>query len=177
MTYGLLERILTDNGAPWWGPSCGVITYLSRWLTQLGIQLLRFRPGYRQTQGKDERINQTLKTEVIAHCQREFDTWRDIYNFQRSHNSLDLDVPATRYEPSQRPYPDKLPSPQYAPDDQVRKVQSISTIMFKRQLIYVGKELQGCYVALRPTTADNQLDVFYCRQKLTTVNLKDCPRK
>jgi transposase InsO family protein len=64
-TYGLPERMLTDNGAPWWGPSSGGITHLSRWLIQLGIELLRCRPGHPQTQGKDERFNRTLKAEVI----------------------------------------------------------------------------------------------------------------
>ena len=111
-TYGMPERLLTDNGSPWWAPRGGGITLLSRWLMQLGIQMLRCRPRHPQTQGKDERFNRTLKAEVIssnalesiAHCQREFENWRYIYNFERPHESLDMATPSTRYKPSLRPF-------------------------------------------------------------------------
>ena len=32
----------------------------------------------------------------LAHCQRAFDLWRDIYNLERPHDALDLATPATK---------------------------------------------------------------------------------
>src|SRR5205807_8775954 len=84
--YGLPDRILADNGAPWGGFADGGQRYsmLAVWLMQLGVGLGHGRPFHPQTQGKDERFHRTLNAEVIgrrafrdlADCQRRFDEWR-----------------------------------------------------------------------------------------------------
>lgn len=179
-TYGLPERILTDNGAPWWGPCGGGLTHLSIWLVQLGIGLVRCRPRHPQTQGKAERFHRSLKAEVLAHrsfttlkhCQQEFDHWRTVYNFDRPHESLDMQVPATRYEPSSRALPAKLPDIEYGPEDHTRKVQQNGTISYKGNFLQVGRGLEGHPVAVRHTAKEGHVEVYFSRHKLGSFDIR-----
>ena len=52
-----------------------------------------------------------------------FDRWRDVYNLERPHEALDLEVPASRHAPSSRVFPESLAPIEYGPGDIVRKVQ------------------------------------------------------
>ena len=83
--YGLPEALLVDNGPPWGSDAAHPHTPLTAWLIRLGVRIRHGRPYHPQTQGKDERFHRTLKAEVLgtrvlrdlAHCQREFDRWRE----------------------------------------------------------------------------------------------------
>ncbi len=85
--FGLPEGILMDNGAPWGNDGETHHTVLTAWLLRLGITITHGRPRHPQTQGKDERLNRTLLTEVIAkhplatleECQACFDEWQSVY--------------------------------------------------------------------------------------------------
>lgn len=181
-TYGLPECMLTDNGAPWWGPCGGGLTQLSMWLVQLGIRLVRCRPRHPQTQGKDERFHRSLKAEVLAHrslttfvhCQQEFDRWRTIYNFDRPHEALDMEVPATRYEPSSRPFPTQLPPIEYGPEDHTRKVRSDGSVSYQGRRLEAGQGLKGRDVAVRHTGREDHVEVYFCSHKLGSFNLAEC---
>ncbi|MGH2671036.1 MAG: IS481 family transposase, partial [bacterium] len=115
--YGLPEALLVDNGAPWGSDVAHPHTPLTAWLLRLGVRVCHARPYHPQTQGKDERFHRTLKAEVLGtrvlrdlpQCQREFDRWRDVYNLERPHEALALAVPASRYQPSPRAFPEVLP--------------------------------------------------------------------
>ncbi len=180
--YGMPSAILADNGPPWGGRDNNsnqvVYTALAVWLIRLGITVSHGRPLHPQTQGKDERFHRTLKAEVIdrralidlSHCQRVFDSWRDFYNCERPHDALNLDVPACRYQVSNRTFPDQLPTIEYA-DPLVRKVQAKGEISFKGREWCVGKAFAGYPVAVRPTQEDGKLDVFFCHQRITTIDL------
>jgi hypothetical protein len=48
-----------------------------------------------------------------------FDAWRAIYNHERPHQALALAVPASRYRPGCRPYPETLPPIEYGDGDTV----------------------------------------------------------
>ena len=108
--YGLPERMLMDNGAPWGSDALHRHTWLTVWLLELGVAVSHGRPYHPQTQGKDERFHRTLTAEVIgrrafadlAECQGRFDAWRVVYNTQRPHEALALATPAARYRPSKR---------------------------------------------------------------------------
>ncbi len=41
----------------------------------------------------------------LAAVQRAFDAWRELYNFERPHAALDLDVPAVAIVPVRAPCP------------------------------------------------------------------------
>lgn len=177
--YGLPQMMLADNSAPWGSgdPRCQY-TGLGVWLLRLGIRLIHGRPYHPQTQGKDERFHKTLKTEVLARrelhcleaCQEAFDQWRSIYNHQRPHEALGLDVPSTHYQSSPRGFPEALPTPEYPSSDIVRTVKSKGEITFQNQFYYVGRAFTGFLVAIRPTKRERIHEVFFGPHKLGRID-------
>jgi transposase InsO family protein len=178
--YGLPEQMLMDNGAPWGRDAEHVLTAVTVWLIRLGIRVAHARAYHPQTQGKAERFHRSLDVEVIqrhwfadlSQCQRRFDRWRDIYNLERPHESLKMQVPAQRYHPSVRSFPETLPPIEYAPADQVRKVQDHGELFFKGRVFRVSQVLRGYPVALRPTSKQACWQVFFCQQRVATIDLR-----
>ena len=172
--YGLPDWITCDNGAPWGSGCRGHYTQLCIWLMRLGVGVSHSRPHHPQTQGKDERFHRTLGAEVLryqraatlAGWQHHFDTWREIYNHERPHEALGMQVPASRYEPSRRTYPEQLPTVEYGPADIVRKVKHLGHIKYLGRDYHIGSAFYGLHVALRPTLKDGVFDVFFCQQRL-----------
>jgi transposase InsO family protein len=178
--YGLPEAMLMDNGSAW-----ASHTQLTVWLLRLGITVRHGRPAHPQTQGKLERFNRTLAAEVIGtrvfgdlqECQSRFDQWREIYNLQRPHEALDLACPVTRYKPSDRPFPEMLAPIDYPPGDLV-----LTTHHHTGQLVYKGRRwnigcaFAGLPVAVRPSSTDGLLHVFFCHQKVAEIDLRQ-PRE
>ncbi len=179
--YGLPYRILADNGGPW--GSCGQdgYTQLAAWFFRLGIGLAHSRVCHPQTVGKDERFHRTLRFELISRrtfvdlqdCQRQYDRWREVYNCQRPHEALHMAVPASRYQPSQRAFPETLPPIEYASSDIVRKVDDKGLISFHGRRFKIGRGFLRQPVALRPTTTDGLFNVFFCHQYIDQVNLNN----
>jgi len=177
--YGLPHRILADNGGPW--GSCGNdgYTQLAAWFFRLGIALSHSRVCHPQTLGKDERFHRTLQYELISRrtfidlddCQHHYDRWRDVYNCERPHESLQMATPATRYQPSHREFPETLPTIEYADADIVRKVDDKGTISFRNKTFKIGHGFVGYPVALRHTTTDGMFKVFFCQTEIDQINL------
>lgn len=183
-TYGLPMAILCDNGPPWGDPD-GYYTRLKVWLIRMGIRIPHARSFHPQTRGKVERFHRTLKADVVQYCrsvdldecQSRFDDWRVLYNMDRPHESLDMAVPATRYRVSPRPFPETLPPVEYPPGDHVRKVQHGGFISYLGREYRLGKAFCGERIAIRPTTVDGILDVYFCDQKVSKINLKGDSKK
>jgi transposase InsO family protein len=177
--YGLPRRMTMDNGSPWGNDQFNDLTPLTAWLIRLGIRVSHSRPYHPQTQGKDERFHRTLKLEAIAgqqfddlvHSQRKLDQFRDIYNLERPHEALGMKVPVSRYQPSERPYPEIIPAIEYGPNDQVRKVQAEGNFSFKGKIFRVSKALRGYPIALRPTKIDGTYSVVFCNQIVKEISL------
>ncbi len=177
-TYGLPYQMLMDNGAPWGNDRIHRDTRFTVWLMRLGIRVIHSRPRHPQTLGKDERFHRTLKAEVIMgctgeplhECQYRFDEWRIVYNTQRPHEALDMDVPAKRYTISDRSFPEKLPDIEYNPDNHIRKVMDKGEISFKGKTFKIGKAFIGQPVAIRPTSSDERFEVFFCHQKIARIH-------
>lgn len=181
--YGLPERILADNGGPWGSSGQGVHTRFSAWLIRLGVTVLHGRPLHPQTQGKDERFHRTLKLEVISQrpvwhdnreVQGEFDRYRPIYNFERPHEALGYEVPGSRYAPSLRSYPARLPSIEYDSDFEVRLVHQSGRVKLKKKRYFVGKAFAGQPVGLRQVR-EAVWDVYYCHQRISRIDLTTPP--
>ena len=177
--YGLPERMLMDNGSPWGNDLAHQYTPLTVWLLRLGIAVSHSRPYHPQTQGKDERFHRSLKVEVLAQrvfadgerMQLRFDEWRYCYNHVRPHEALAMAVPASRYRPSPRSFPEQLPPLEYGATDQVRKVQIDGKISFRHREFRIGKAFRGYPVALRPTTVDGVYDVYFATHRISRVDL------
>jgi Integrase core domain len=141
------------------------------------------RPYHPQTQGKDERFHRTLAAEVlqgqsfadVAMCQRRFDGWRSVYNHERPHEALGLAVPASRYRPSRRAYPEALPPLEYDSGDLVRQVDANGRLMFRGRPWKVGKPFRGQAVGLRPTVEDGIWAVYFGVHPIGSVNLRTDP--
>ena len=178
--YGLPERINTDNGQPWGSPSATHgLSQLSLWWIRLGIRVSFSAPAHPQTNGKDERFHRTLKAEVLtgrqfrdlAHAQAAFDAWRPIYNHERPHDALDLAVPASRYYPSPRAYPEHLPPIEYGAADHIVTVGTNGWVKFHRRRWKVSTALTHQPIAFRPTAIDGRYEVYFCHQHIMTVDL------
>ncbi|NIS79284.1 MAG: IS481 family transposase [Anaerolineales bacterium] len=180
-SYGLPERILVDNGPPWGTGFPGRLTRLGVWLVRHNITVVHTGHYHPQTIGKDERFHRTLGAEVISrqviqdlgHAQRCFDLWREVYNFERPHEALDLEVPASRFRESRRRFPETLAPIVYDRLDIVRKVGAHGRISYRNRLFRVGRALRGEPVALRPTEEDGVLDVYFCHQRVAKIDLKN----
>lgn len=179
--YGLPERILADNGAPWGMLGSPGISALEAWLIRLGVRLLHGRPYHPQTQGKEERFHRTLKRELLDRhgfssldsCQKAFDRWREQYNLLRPHEALDLQPPVHRYHPSGRPFPESVPAIEYDSSDEVRKVLPHGDIRFKQGRVFISQALAGEHVAIRPTADEQIWEVYYCHQRVRQINLSE----
>jgi transposase InsO family protein len=175
--YGLPQRMAMDNGPPWGDSPEHPYTPLVAWLIRLGVNVSHSRPYHPQTLGKEERFHRTLKAEVLRQpffdfntVQPRFDRWRHIYNFERPHQSIGMQPPASRYLPSARCMPYELPPIEYAPADIVRRVQAKGFISYRGRHWSVGKAFAGYPVALRPTSTDGLLEVFFCHQRVGQIN-------
>jgi transposase InsO family protein len=179
--YGLPDWITCDNGSPWGSGGRSHYTRFCIWLLRLGIGVSHSRPHHPQTQGKDERFHRTIEAEVLRYqradtllnWQQHFDRWRQVYNHERPHQALGMKVPASRYQPSRRPYPETLPAIEYGPTDIIRKVRHFGHIKYEGQEYHVGSAFAGLHVALRHTTTDGLLEVFFCQHRIGILDLKD----
>ncbi len=184
--HGLPVAILSDNGGPW--GTCGQesvsgYTRLGVWLLRLGVRLVHSRVCHPQTLGKEERFHRTFKREVLAHhpegflqpadCQRVFDQWQRVYNFERPHQALDLAVPAERYRPSERLYPEALPPVVYESADVVRRVRDHGEIFFRGKRFILGHAFSGLSVALRETATDGCYNIIFAKELIAQINLKE----
>jgi transposase InsO family protein len=175
--YGLPERMLMDNGACW-GKIESAWTILEVWLIRLGIAVSHGRPYHPQTQGKCERFNRTLKAEALHgrnfggldDCQRQFDRFRQCYNHERPHEALGMQVPASRYRVSVFGFPVSQGPVEYLQGDAVRRVGPAGYISWKSRRYHVGRAFTGQPVALRPTRTEGTWQVYFCHQRVATID-------
>jgi transposase InsO family protein len=178
--YGLPDAFFVDNGAPW-GDSCGQCwTRLGVWLLKLGVGVIHSRPYHPQSRGKNERFHRTLKAEVfafkrfrdLAEVQRALDRWRTVYNLDRPHEALGQQVPASRYRPSARAFPERLPSVDYDERETVRRVPtSKDYVSFKGRRWKVPQAFRGEPVAIRPLTTDGHYGIFFAAHRIADIDL------
>jgi len=200
--YGLPARMTMDNGSPWGTPHRNAYTQFTVWLLRLGIGVSHSRPHHPQTQGKDERFHRTLEAELLKPHRRdrftstrknnrhrrpyprlspantleawqeEFDLWRVTYNCQRPHEALGMQVPAQKYKPSDRSFPEVLPPIEYDSLDIVRRVTRNGTITYRSNFYPVGAAFRGHNVAIRHTVTDGVMGVFFGQQKISQILLR-----
>lgn len=165
--YGMPWRIRTDNGVPFASNSPGGLTRLSVWWIRLGIMPERIDRGKPQQNGRHERMHRTLKAATAippaqtAQLQQEaFDVFRHQYNNERPHESLGQVPPASRYSPSPRQMPEKLPELEYPGHFRIALVHDNGIIQHQGHRVYIAGLLKGEKVGVEET-ADGIYDVYF----------------
>lgn len=170
--YGLPQKIRSDNGVPFATNSLARLSALSAWWIRLGVMPELIEPGKPQQNGRHERMHRTLKAEAtrppasgfIAQ-QRKFDQFRHEFNYDRPHEALDMQTPASVYEPSPRPMPDKLPALEYPDRYEVRLVSANGGIRWHHDWINVSITCAGEYVGFEEID-DGIWNVYFGKLKL-----------
>jgi putative transposase len=155
--YGLPLEIRSDNGSPFASQGLLGLTRLSVWWMRLGIVLQRIAPGHPEENAEHERMHRTLKAETTRPAgqnslqqQERFDSFRDEYNEDRPHEALGGKTPGSVYQPSPRPFPEKLPEPAYPLHDDTLLVDRSGHIRLPRsRQVFVSMALVGQLVGLR----------------------------
>jgi len=176
MEYGLPASIRSDNGAPFAGVSFTGLTQLSAWWVMLGIRLERIQPGNPQQNGRLERLHRTLKAETTLPAassmlaqQRRFDAFQQEYNEDRPHESLENETPAMHYRRSQRQYTRTPPEPEYPPEAELRKVDTVGVSRFHGLRVSTSQALAGQTVGFVPVS-DHEWQVRFYNHLLGTLD-------
>ncbi len=164
---GLPEAIRTDNGPPFVGPAPAGLSRLGMWWLRLGIRHERIEPGCPEQNGRHERMHQTLKQETatpparnLRRQQESFIRFQTEYNPQRPHEALGYQTPASLYVVSTRPYPARLPQPEYPANSYLCKVHPSGLVNWRSREAFISK-VMGCdYVGLVPVAGD-LCEVYY----------------
>lgn len=158
--HGLPRAMLSDNGAPFGAPAGGRLSTMSVRLMQRDIQPVFIRPGRPQENGSHERMHRDLKARTTRPPeknqraqQKRFDRYRHEYNFERPHEALGLDRPNTHYQPSPRPWSDKVPDPDYPIHFETRRVSSHGTFKWKGVPVFISLALDGQVIGFEPTNS------------------------
>jgi hypothetical protein len=155
--YGLPRAVRSDNGPPF--ASCAVagLSRLSVWWIKLGILPERIEAGHPEQNGRHERMHRTLKEAAASPPkanrrmqQRAFDQFRREYNEVRPHQALAMETPESVYRSSPRPFPARVPEPEYDTTMKVRRVFEHGQFFFNRHNVFLSKVLYGERIGLLP---------------------------
>jgi hypothetical protein len=180
---GLPDELLCDNSFGTRHRQLGLSWFEAR-LIRLGIRPIHGRPYHPQTQGKLERLHATLEAEVWPRVRRDdrdafahdVEHWRTaVYNTLRPHEALGDRPPLTRWVPSPRPRPARLPPVAYPPGAILRKVSAVGIIRWRQHPILAGNGLAGEWVRLEER--DGELAVFYAAKEIRRVPLNPPPAR
>lgn len=148
--HGLPEAIRSDNGSPFASTGLCRLSALSVWWMRLGIALKRNAPANPQHNGRHERMHRDLKAETtrppaadLRSQQRRFDRFMQQHNHVRPHEALGQRTPATQYASSPRPYPERLPDPEYPSHYEVRHVAPNGCVAFGGKYVFISHALCG----------------------------------
>jgi putative transposase len=177
--FGLPRAIRSDNGVPFATAAIHGLSFLNVYWMQLGIAHQRIHPASPQENGAHERMHRTLKREAIkpvrqtcAAQQRNFDAFRREYNEERPHEALGQRTPASQYTPSPRPYPSRLPTPEYPGHFLVKRVTTGGTFRFGKRLLYLANALTNQPVGLEETD-DGLWSIYFHTVLLATFDERD----
>lgn len=177
--YGLPFSFLCDNGNPWETAQSLGYTKFEVWLMELGILTLHGRIRHPQTQGKLERYNRSFTREClkgrhfqnIAEAQKCFDEYRKFYNETRPHCALDMEVPASRYEPSKIKMPDKIEDWEYGSEYQLCKVKDTGYFNYHGQGFFLSEAFAGKTIAVRDSNLPGQITVIFRKFKIGRIDI------
>jgi transposase InsO family protein len=182
--FGLPESLLCDNafGTNFRVPKTP--SWFDAQLIRLGIRPVHGRPYHPQTQGKVERLHGTFEREIwpqarrdtVAHFEQDVNRWRrEVYNLVRPHESLGDQPPLTRFRPSSRLRPQRVPDVSYDAGAVLRKVSGAGEIYWNGYRILAGTGLTGQFVRIEDR--GHEVAVFYAWKEIRTLATKEMHRQ
>lgn len=173
---GLPEAIRSDNGAPFASTGIHGLCELNVWWMQLGIVHQRITPASPQENGAHERMHRELKRETtrppasnLRGQQRKFDRFRDRYNEERPHDGIGGELPAQRWTPSPRPYPERIALPEYPSHLEVRRVSHAGCFRLKSKQRFLSNALRDQYIGLE-AVGDGLWNIVYYKTLLGRID-------
>jgi transposase InsO family protein len=165
--HGMPQRIRTDNGVPFATRAAGGLSALAVWWIRLGILPERIQPGKPQQNGRHERMHRVLKQAAtkppsasLRSQQKQFELFCEEYNYQRPHEALDQQTPASHYKNSIRVFPDKLPDMIYPDYYDIKRVSDNGVVYWRNKLVYVSHLLRDECIGM-DEVADGVWDIYY----------------
>jgi hypothetical protein len=175
----LPSAIRTDNGVPFATSALHGLSQLNVWWMRLGIQHQRIRPASPQKNGAHERMHKTLKAEAIRPPKRSgraqqiaFNQFRTEFNEVRPHKALEGAAPSTRYQPSPRPFANRLPPLEYPGHFIIKRITNAGTFRLKHKLLFLANPLRQLHVGLEETD-DGVWSIYFGRVLLGRVDERE----
>ncbi len=144
--YGMPARIRTDNGAPFAGTGLLGLSKLSLSWMKMGIVHERIQPGRPQQNGRHERMHRTLKEDTtqppaltLKLQQKKFDRFRHMFNYERPHEGLNNQTPASMYQPSSTMFPRTLIEYVYPKGFLTRRVNNSGEMSWHRDRVFISE--------------------------------------
>ena len=152
--HGLPEIIRVDNGTPFASCALGGLSQLSVWWIEQGIRVEFMTLASPQENGSHERMHRDLKAEAtkppsrnLSAQKKRFERWRQEYNHDRPHESLDMLRPAEIYHKSARRLTEKYKM-KYPDNYEVKRVSQSGHICCLGSNFYMSEIFAGCSVGL-----------------------------
>jgi putative transposase len=178
-SYGLPNRMRSDNGSPFASSALARLSQLSVWFIKLGIYPELIEPGQPQQNGVHERMHRTLKQEAtippasnLSAQQRKFDEFRREFNEIRPHQALGMKRPGQVYRPSRRSMPKRIEPYDYPLHRLVRRVSRAGTVRVLSKQVFVTQTLEEEYIGLEEVD-DGVYDMYFCFYQIGRYHLRD----
>ena len=100
-----------------------------------------------------------------------------MYNHERPHEALDLNVPASRYQVSPRSFPESLPESlpeyEYSSRFETRRTNPVGQFRFGGRVFKTSEAFQNDTIGLAPTNEPDVFEVYYRRFPIGVIDFKD----
>jgi transposase InsO family protein len=177
--HGVPLSLLMDHGTPWFSTTNQQgLTWVSVWLLKQGVLLRYSGVGHPQTQGKVERFHQTLKRRTRHRGEPstmgEWRLWaaefRQEYNYERPHASLDNKTPGEVYQPvNLRAYQEQPHEWEYS-GGVVKQLNTQGILYYRQQRYFVSEALASEWV--RVDELEGRLLVTFRHMTVREIDLR-----
>jgi len=172
---GLPESLLMDHGTPWYnGWSPWGWTELSVWIMQQGVRIYLSGVRHPETQGKVERMHESLQQAIRKRKaqvdQQWLDEFRHEYNHVRPHEGIGMVTPSERWHPSARRYQAQPREWEYPSGWEVHRLSGEGQLSYCKRRWEISNALRNQLVGLQRT--EDRVLVYFCNVPLREIDLR-----
>lgn len=179
--YGMPFSFLCDNGNPWGTSQSTGYSRFEVWLMELGVLTIHGRIRHPQTQGKEERFNQSMKKELLAHtdihdlydAQKKFGEYKSFYNNERPHFALNLDTPSQHYTVSNRKLCTEIEEWEYPVGYELRRIKKSGYLTYGGQGYFLSEAFGDKVIAIRPSKHSGCISLFFRQFKIGRIDIEN----